>query len=382
MDYAFVPNKGVDDFNRKIYAMLKLRPNTTMVERANATTVEDLITYLNNDTSVSRPIGNILIGSHAADKGWITIPFTGTPINGIVHSRTEYSTLEFADTNSIARIKPATVQTSAIIHIKGCVIGQAKPFVDKLKKVFGGQVTIHAPLFFESLIYLDKAGYVESFAYDFSITSLTALKTRNDIISAFKRRNPKFKFLDGTDVPDEMWKKWLPDKTPLQQGFTPSKFKVKLVPPIKLNATQEMGALNTTNAMGFTHRVDTENFSDKNWTGTLPAQTDTAGKIALLKPLMAADPLYDISKTNFPVYMKWESKNVDDFLAGFNWELSAVTPKGLNATGTRFFVRILVPICEPSSSTNLRYNFYPETGAVAPAHNTVPDNDPKFYYIV
>jgi hypothetical protein len=383
MDYAFVPNKGLDAFNRKIYETLKLRPNTTMVERASAATVEDLITFLNDDSSVSRPISNILIGSHAADRGWISIPFTSKAINGIIKAITEYSTLEFADTNSIARIKPATVATPAIIQIKGCLIGQAKPFVDKLKTVFGGQVTIHAPLFVERLVYLDKSGYVESFAHDFSITSLTPLKTRKDIISAFQARTPKFQFLDGTNVPDKMWKTWLPATTTLKTGgYTETKIKVKLVPAVKISASKEWGALEGKDEMGFTHRLETHNFGDKNWTGTLPAATDTAGKIALLKPLLAADPLYDITKTKFPLYMRWEFSNLDDFLAGFNWELTALPTKGLNATGTRFFVRILVPICEPSSTTNLRYNFYPEAGASAPAHNTVPDNDPKFYLIV
>jgi len=383
MDYAFVPNKGLDAFNRKIYDTLKLRPNTTMVERADAKTVEELITYLNDDSSVTRPISNILIGSHAADRGWISIQFTSRVINGIINNKTEYPTLEFADSNSIARIKPATVQLPATIHIKGCLIGQARPFVDKLKAVFGGQVNIHAPLFFERLVYLDKSGYVESFAYDFSLTSLTPLKDRNDIISAFQTRTPKFQFLDGTDVPDKMWKIWLPRTTALKTGgYTPSKIKVKLVPPVKRTSTTEWGSLAGEDEMGFTHRLETHHFNDKNWTGTLPATTNTAGKIALLKPLIAADPLYDITKTKFPLYMRWEFSNLDDFLAGFNWELSAVHPKGLNATGTRFFVRILVPICEPSSTNNLRYNFYPEAGALAAAHNNIPDNDPKFYYIV
>ena len=381
MDFAFVPNKALDDFNQKIFETLQLRPNTTMVKRADAKNVEELINFLNDDPSVSRPIGNILIGSHAADKGWISVQFTGRAINGSFQTRTEYSTLEFAETNSIGRIKPATVQLPSTIFIKGCVIGQAKPFVEKLKAVFGGQVNIHAPVFFERLAYLKKTGYVESFAYDFVVTSLKPFKDRSAIISAFQARTPKFQFLDGTDVPDKMWKTWLPPKTDRKttDDHTPSKIPVKLVPPIKLNAKEEWGSHEGEDPHGFTHRQDTLVFSVKNWTGTLPAATDIPGKIAFLKPLMAADPLYAHPK--FPMHMRWEFKTLDDFLAGFNWELSAV-PKGLNAVGTRFFVRILVPVCEPSSTNNLKYNFYPEAGAIAPAHNGIPDNDARFFFIV
>src|SRR5436190_2484197 len=191
MDYGFVPNKGLDDFNRKIYEAIKLRPNTIMVERSDAKTIEELIKYLNDDASVTRPITNILIGSHASDQGWLVIRFTDQQINGLYDTRTEYTTLEFADTNSIARIKAATVQLPATIHIKGCTVGQAKPFVDKMKAVFGGQVNIHAPLFFENLVYLDKVGYVESFAYDFTLRTVVPLKKRTDIITALQNRNPK-----------------------------------------------------------------------------------------------------------------------------------------------------------------------------------------------
>ena len=77
MDYAFVP--GSDSQAGNVRMMLARRTQTTTIAaQRRRTTVQQFINHLNTTASITKPIGNLLLGAHANSEGEIFITmFTG-----------------------------------------------------------------------------------------------------------------------------------------------------------------------------------------------------------------------------------------------------------------------------------------------------------------
>lgn len=379
MDFGYCP--GITAFDKKIAGMFEVRANTKLIKIKHAKNVDEFIEFLDTDTTiVTRPVQDILLGAHGTAKGQLSVTFTDKVIQGIIRSKTPYLVLEFAEAQGLGKLEPATIKTDSNFHIKGCTIGQSKPYVDKLKKVLGVNITITAPKLFQQIAFIDKVGYVEGLGHDFFVTSLTPIPTRPKMIKAFQDK--KLKFFDGTtDVPDNLWKKWLPQD--VSEGERTAKFNVKLKPTIKFSSSAEFAAFDFKDDIGFVYRKEpTPVYTNSNWTGT-SIPTDSAAKKAFLEPLLKADKDYDPTKTDFPIHMWYGFSNVADYLNDWEWTINNPRPKVLQAQGNRYFARIIVPACKLSGKFNeLLYNFYPVAGAAQAARTGISQTDTNFYLIV
>ena len=382
MDYGFCP--GITPFDIKIADMLAARANTTLIKRSQAKNIEKFVDFLNTDTSVTRPVQDILLGAHGTAKGQLSVQFTDTKIQNIIWDKTPYNpVLLFADAQGLGKLATGTVQTGSNFHVKGCTIGQNKPYVDRLKKILGGNVTLTAPKLFQQITRLrvnnTDVGFIEALGHDFFVTSTAEIKTRAKMIAAFQAK--QLDFFNGTKVPNNLWKKWLPAN--VTQGEREAKFNLVLKPAIKFNASTVIGKLNVKDDIGFTYRKETTPiFTNMNWTGTtLP--TGNSAIITFLEPQMQADKDYDPTKTDFPIYMIYGFSNVTDYLNDWTWTVVNPRQKVLQAYGERYFARIIVPACKTSGKFNeLLYNFYPLPGAVQTALTGISQTDPQFYLIV
>src|SRR5262245_6331310 len=152
MDFGFAPDG--DDHVGNLRSMFERRATTTLINEKNApgvNTVRQFITHLDGNSKVTKPVGDLLIGAHANNEGQFFIPmFPGQK------GHTKYETLEesLKDATKSIKIPDALIgfttgsQVTHFVHIKGCNLGQAMPFVKKLKEALGGNVKLTVPKLF------------------------------------------------------------------------------------------------------------------------------------------------------------------------------------------------------------------------------------------
>jgi hypothetical protein len=225
MDYAFVP--GRTDGEKEARQFFNVRvPKTSLVGDA-VKTVHDFTTFLATPGKVPPPIGDLLIGTHAADEGgYIGVPLFKNQKKLTNQALTNYETLDKTTTDSSLSINIPTSVTQGFVHIRGCNIGKARPFLTRLRQVMGGNVSITAPLFFDEFQHSSRYGSWEYMAYEFVVRNPKDFDKRDDLVDAFK--NGGFKLVDNiTPVPSAQWEdpKWIPanikkqNKVPSQTTF-------------------------------------------------------------------------------------------------------------------------------------------------------------------
>ena len=194
--------------------MFNRRADTTLISaNAKRNTVRRFIKHIENSDSISRPVDDHLIAAHANSQGFLFITlFRGQK------GKTQYETIQasMGDPSKSIAIEDATIGYSSgdpitkAFHIKGCNIGQSPPFLSKLKAALGGHVEVTAPKHFHHLDWTPHLGVFEGMSYEFNINRKDPFTSKSDVLSAFKSGG--FTRYDGSAVPNDQWKKWLPRK--------------------------------------------------------------------------------------------------------------------------------------------------------------------------
>src|SRR5712691_4427426 len=218
MDFLFVPGDSTDEALGR--TVISQRPNTTLItQRAAQNHVAGFLARLGAGGSITPPIGDILLVAHGLEFGVYYIPLSrDSP------SPSDFEKATAADTANAVRIAAALVTPSGggamntiTVRLRGCNIGKARPFVEKLQKAqtpSGGILKLTAPLHFDEFHHI-KGGHVEYLAHKFTLKVPTPFKDshgRDDrpaLLAAFAA-NPDFKYLDGTAIPAAAWSSWVP----------------------------------------------------------------------------------------------------------------------------------------------------------------------------
>jgi hypothetical protein len=136
MDQAFAP--GTSDFDTLAREALALRrpdgqtaPTTQIL--ASSGTLERFMQELKaSPVRVPRPVPEIILLSHASETGWLEMALTDDQRN-----EDQYTTLTKVGTR--LNIPEEVLQDGggaihpAIVRVRGCRIGIARPFLEKLK---------------------------------------------------------------------------------------------------------------------------------------------------------------------------------------------------------------------------------------------------------
>src|SRR5215475_15911221 len=72
MDFGFSP--GGDQHLGNLRAMFGRRATTTLIDVRGMTTIRQFITHLDATTSITKPIDDAILGSHANDEGQLFLP--------------------------------------------------------------------------------------------------------------------------------------------------------------------------------------------------------------------------------------------------------------------------------------------------------------------
>lgn len=378
MDYAFAP--GTTAYDNIMKDLFRRRPNTTLVDQATITRVDEFIDHLETDAAVTRPVGNILIASHGNDGGWMQITLADIDADGDGNpdTNTTYEVLEEADNTDVVEI-PATVLGAATqFHIKGCKIGQdyAVPFVQKFKAALGGVAQVTAPKFFHEVWFRTDIGVLEYLGYDFSVVRTTAFANRAAVITAFQGAAQTF--IDGSAVPNNKWGTWLPTK--VTTGRRARSFTVDLSPSLQPNTGSAMTSLRLTLDSGFRHDEEHFTFTVAYGAGSSPPAGAAARKTDM-KTSMSGQP--DFQDTHpFPIFKRYEYDTFDEFADGFNWVFNYnAANQEMRCVGTRHRYTVIVPITDPANN-NLFFNFYPFAGNATPVVTQLLESDARFFLTV
>ena len=377
MDYAFAP--GTTAYDNIMKDLFNQRPNTSLINQAGITRVDQFIDHLETDAGVTRPVEDMFIASHGNDGGWLQIQFADIDADGDGNpdTNTTYEVLEIADTTNVADI-PATVRGAASqFHIKGCKIGQnyAVPFVEKIKAALGGVVPVTAPKHFHEVWYRTDLGVLEYLGYDFSVVQASAFANRNALLAAFGAAG--LLFIDGSAIPANFWNSRIPAK--VGTGRRTMSYTVNLSPVLTPVNGSAMNSLRLNLDESFRHDAERFTFTLNYGAGTPPASD--AAKKADMQTSMGGEVVFQVAHP-FPMYARYEYNNLTDFVNGFTWAFTYNKNNHLmRCVGTRHRYTLIVPITDPANN-NLYYNFYPYAGNPTPLTKQLLEADARFFLTV
>src|SRR5207244_8867192 len=160
-------------------------------------TLEAFIDALGRSTDVDHPVAYPLVVSHANDEGQLFIA-----MNLVAGKVIEYEDLEAAAKSGRLRLDPALLQPRpqsagqpalAQLRVRGCRIGNALPFLRKLKDALGGSIQVNAPKHFQYYGDITSTGsgglngIYEQMSYDFTVSRPDALANPAALVAAFKK---------------------------------------------------------------------------------------------------------------------------------------------------------------------------------------------------
>jgi hypothetical protein len=376
MDWGFAPGGSrdpKDDENGQQQRMRMMfnerREDTKLIDRPGGpkstpiATVRGFVERMKTSSTVPKPIGNALIGTHADGEGHLFIPMF--PKQG---GATDFEIVQKTIDQTSKSIKLTAVINGPgdhEVHIKGCNIGTQEKFLKKLKEAFGS-TGVTAPKHFHGLRFDEKIGITEYMAYEFLVRSRTQVQDRDDLIDAFKAK--KFKFIDGRDVPDGNWHTWVPaditslGKNPVAQNF-------------KFGGTVG-GQTETTLKRQF--RVETTKKGAIFWDFDPPAPFPPESQyLSKLRADLKLAPQFKSTDTFPGFHERVGYASVDAFVDGFQWTIEKKGASTLHAVGQRWEYTAVIPILDFTNF--LMVNFHPDPGSGFDRSVQIVETDTRFF---
>jgi hypothetical protein len=380
----------------------RFRHDSPAIGIRSRTRISEFIDDLSTDASVTKPVGDLYIGTHADGDGFLFVSLFRGAVN-VLGDPTDVTDYEVLD-QAMGPSRPARIPDSLVgyqhatppatdpapthsVHIKGCNIGRDRfsprtgqpiaPFLARLKEVFGSHVNVTAPKHFHGLLpetthngvfeYMEQELIVRTKAVKIRRGRYRGFASRNDLIDAYKHAG--LHYHDGTSIPDADWQTLVPPRMVDDRAIRMS---------IPLGRTVE-GL--TSVPINKQLRIDTE---PVRWTISPPGPipSDDAGRLAMLRASIAADPRYAATHP-WPMYERRGFPDFDSYMDGHLWEFS-IDNGNLECRGRRFDYTVVLPIVDrsvtPVANRPLIFNFYPGTGSSeSPILTGLVESDNHFF---
>jgi hypothetical protein len=385
VDFAFAP--GEESRLKMLQQLLRDRTDggaldTTLIESTGVTTIAEFIR--NVDTSQTLPTGDLVLGSHGNDTGWMEIDLDAAADRVVSYKVLKEAWDDVARRNRL-RIPPDMytkadgTRAPVRVLIKGCRIGQAPKFVDGLKLLFGGQVPVVAPKHFFAVrpsiktrgkrkVFVGRIGSFEHLAYSQEVISPTELK-RADLLAAYRAKS--FTQIDGTPMPD-LWDTWLPKDVGVRKEPLPLTYTVSLGREIEGMKTLSGMAQFRHSTFKYTKGIGGPSAADKTRNG--------------FKQWLAGQPEFQATwgPTGFPLNEQLGPPGYDAFFDSFTWTPSTkAAADPFIWVGVRHEYNVLLPVVAPpltgKKADRLLYNFFPPRGTAGTILE-LPDTDSRLFY--
>jgi hypothetical protein len=385
-DFGFAP--GSDSHSNDLRSLFSLRPNTTLIAKSGVTSVRKFVQHLNTTSSVTKPIGDLVLGMHANDEGQLKIPmFPGqagdwAKFEALEQSLTD-SSKSIAIPDTMIGFTPGDPITHAL-HLKGCNIGLAQPFLVKLKEALGSHVNVTAPNFFHGATSTPQ-GVFEYIGYYFKVPRpelfpLDATRKRVDRAKALSEFDTaQFPLIDDSIVPTADWDKIIPANPNVER---------------RTNVQSQLGTSigkRTTVKTPSQYRVTRITFGP--WTVPFPdaasVPRNESDQLLELEIHLKTDKRFQETHP-FPQWQREGFANLTAFVSGYKWRC-VPSGKSLICNGERFLFIVVVAVNDPATRPatgiftdgNLLFNFYPNPGTGFSAiTNTLEVTNTKFFVTV
>ncbi len=203
-DFAFIMASDAFGTNARHY--MNRRPVTTVA--ANQGSLHAIVQAVHAGAAITAPIRDLVIVSHASAGGFLFFKLFDSSAAGSVSFEDLKGYLLNA---SRPTITTRILRQGANVHIRGCNIGNATPFLEKIKRVFGNHVTVTAPKFLTEYGFFQEGSTTtrwESLAYAFTLRRAQQAASRQALITLFRQAH--FADVHGTPIPDANWNTWVP----------------------------------------------------------------------------------------------------------------------------------------------------------------------------
>ena len=407
MNYGIVA-PGPDVEKGRVTHLFNLRRLFTVmgINQPKISVLSKLVTFVNDDQSVTRPIENIFVGAHSNGEGVVLIQMAvkqKRATNRKFYS--DYETLEAAVVDGSLAVNDSTIgpdPTQHFLHFKGCNIGRAIKFLEKWKLALGAKIKISAPRFNHGIFDDRVRGVWEFMTYEFVVFSPKPLSSRDSLIQKFQEKHFTYletisgpgPLLPGPPIPDEVWESWVPleIKTKVDQKTGVSEILQGEYPQPRSFNVQAL-------ALPFLTMDVDENFTadqtvfKKKIPNLNPMPTTDSARMAALRTFFLNDvensprPSRYVDTHLFPMYRRFGYENFEAFIAGHTWHFkNKPGSSDLYVRGTRERYTLLIGVTDPNpgpvtTGGRLLTNFHP-TGVGFLPGNELAVTDPRFFQTV
>lgn len=371
-DYVFSP--GNTGFDLQMKNVMKTKPQTINLDDSMITSLADFIKALSNSSKITHPIKNIILVSHANPEGLLKLP-----IDMLAGDRITYEDLEQAEQSKKIALdsellspRPSSSgnKLAPFVHIRGCRIGTAVPYLKKLKAAINDKIQVTAPKHFHLPLQSTgkHPGWAESMLYSFALYRPQKAKNRTEIINSFIKLN--LKLIDSKPVTAKLLDSWLPQRGYHKSGKT--KLKTKVVNPIH-------GRKQFVHAEYRYKKRDLFN-QEQSFALEKDPKTYDKRRQAVKSALEKVHSSYK-SDHPYPQHVRYGYTSLDDFMKGWKWKFRYDSKtKTLYFSASRYEYTIVQPIVEPTTN-RLYLNFYPLKKSDKPIIMLVK-SDTKFFQTV
>jgi hypothetical protein len=380
MDFGFAPDG--DEIIKNMRSMFERRASTTLINEKKApgvSTVRQFITHLETNNGITKPVGDLLLGAHANNEGEFQLPMFPKQVGW-----TNYETLEESLKDAAKSINVDTVigfkagdPITHSVHIKGCNLGQALPFVTKLKEALGGHVTLTVPKLFHGTTPWPAEGVIEYIGYQFAMSRTQIFASRKAAIAEWD--NAGFTLIDGNPVTTADWQALIPADPNTS---------------VWKNVNSKLGTAfgkRTTIRTPRQHRIVPITFGP--WTVPIPpgkpVPADKSGQLQALESHLQTKPLFKDTHP-YPQFKREGFDRVIEFVSGYDWNCVPVK-RTLVCNGRRLLYMVVVAITDPTTvpqgkligDGNLIFNFYPNAKSKFPVSTSaIQVTNKKFFVTV
>jgi len=400
MDYLFVPGSSSAEVLGR--AVISRRPNTTLIALSAAKNhVAGLLARLatlapSASNPNPRPIGDLLLVAHGLETGNYYIPLSRT-----LGAPADFEITDTANTSNAVRLTAPLLtpsgggaMTTITIRLRGCNIGKARPFVEKLRDAFlptGGAVNMTAPLHFDEFHDI-TGGTVEYLAHKFTLKvkepflKADGSADRDALLAAFAAHTPAFTYLDGTAIPATAWGGWVPT------NIHPASAQWKQSFDTQVDLNPAVGT-QTTVTIHREYRYEKTPFT---WDWGAPDPGNDPDRLDILRntlPQGTVPPsglhLYDPGYP-WPLYERYDLSSIDDMVDNLKWKITFSGGK-LHFRATRHEYTVMLPVTDPPAAATppnpppnpvLRfYNFF-GSGAAPPSAFNLDETNADLFLIL
>jgi hypothetical protein len=361
-DYAFVP--GSSEFDARFAELFDVRAQTVRLKPPEGT-LRAFAGALRN--GAEHPIREVFLAAHSWIEGEFKMPLRiGAPMfitfEDLVTERAA-GNLDLGKSLT-PRPKDSTgKRQSAAVHIRGCRLGRAVPFLQLLNECFGaGVARVTAPKHFNAVARFSKPdGCVEYMVYGLQLNRPERFTSREEALTLFATAGLR----DIADRPFDSklwWGKWIP-QNPNKEARDG---KTSLYHPVALG--------NRPVPWSYDIREDRLLFPVLQPTSLKAKPTSAADKKKAALEVLAKEALFSDTYA-FPMYRRLGHPSLKEMVEGWRWVFIEKEGKIL-MQGMRQEYTLLVPVTAPGTQ-RLLVNFYPKKAGTA--IRDIKEDDPRLF---